>query len=172
MNTEHPSLRRNIQDLVEDLRNNLREISQDSLPQAQVTNNARDRLHYIASLTEQAASQTLNLAERLGDRLAHQHRQAQALARLTRSPRMRAFLAELATDHALSAQELSEIIQAQAFQDLVGQVVNKLLVTVEKMEAGLAHLLIEAEDDPGLLAGPQVKAEERVSQDDIDSLFD
>ncbi len=54
----------------------------------------------------------------------------------------------------------------------MGQVVNKLLVTVEKMEAGLAHLLIEEEGDGGLLSGPQVRPEEQVSQDDIDSLFD
>ena len=165
-------LRRNIKELVEDLRTNLLEIGQDSLPQAQVVHNTRDRLRYIASLTEQAASQTLNAAETIGDRLQRQRTQAQSLSRLTRSPQLREFLATLEVEHAASANELSEVIQAQSFQDLVGQVVNKLLVTVEKMEAGLAHLLIEEEGDQGLLAGPQVRAEERVSQDDIDSLFD
>jgi len=169
---QQQELRHNIQGLVEDLRANLREIGQDSLPQAQVVSNTRDRLRYIASLTEQAASQTLNAAETISDRLQRQRQQAQTLARLTRSPQVREFLAGLEAEHAASAGELSEVIQAQAFQDLVGQVVNKLLVTVEKMEAGLAHLLIEAEGDSGLLAGPQVRAEERVSQDDIDSLFD
>jgi hypothetical protein len=54
----------------------------------------------------------------------------------------------------------------------VGQVINKLLVTVEEMEAGLAHLLIETEDDPGLMAGPQVRKVEQICQDDIDRLFD
>lgn len=165
-------LRHNIQHLVEDLRLTLREIGQDSLPQAQVVSNTRDRLRYIASLTEQAASQTLNAAETIGDRLKSQSQQAQRLARRTRSPEIQAFLAALASENAQSGHELSEVIQAQAFQDLVGQVVNKLLVTVEKMETGLAHLLIEEEGDPGLLAGPQVRAEEQVSQDDIDSLFD
>lgn len=169
---QQQELRHNIQDLVEDLRANLREIGQDSLPQAQVVTNTRDRLRYIASLTEQAASQTLNAAETIGERLRRQRQRAQALGRLTRSPQVREFLAALEAEHAASAEELSEVIQAQSFQDLVGQVVNKLLVTVEKMEAGLAHLLIEEEKDPGLLAGPQVRAEERVSQDDIDSLFD
>ena len=170
--SQEQELRHNIKDLVEDLRANLREIGQDSLPQAEVVNNTRDRLRYIASLTEQAASQTLNVAETIGDRLKQQQSQARAMAKLTRSPQLKAFLAVLETEHAASAHELSEVIQAQAFQDLVGQVVNKLLVTVEKMEAGLAHLLIEEEGDQGLLAGPQVRAEERVSQDDIDSLFD
>lgn len=169
---QQQELRHNIQGLVEDLRANLREIGQDSLPQAQVVSNTRDRLRYIASLTEQAASQTLNAAETIGDRLKHQRQQAQALTKLTRSPQVRAFLAALEAEHAASAEELSEVIQAQAFQDLVGQVVNKLMLTVEKMEAGLAHLLIEEEGDQGLLAGPQVRAEDKVSQDDIDSLFD
>lgn len=172
MNQEQELLRHNIQDLVEGLRASLREIGQDSLPQAQVVHNARDRLRYIASLTEQAASRTLNAAEIIGDRLQRQRQQARALAGLTRSPRVREFLAALEAEHVSSAGELSEVIQAQAFQDLVGQVVNKLLVTVEKMEAGLAHLLIQEEGDGGLLAGPQVRTEERVSQDDIDSLFD
>ena len=170
--SQQEELRHNIQELIDDLRTNLMEIGQDSLPQAQVVNNTRDRLRYIASLTEQAASQTLNAAETIGDRLKNQQQRARALAKLTRSPQVKAFLADLDTEHAISAHELSEVIQAQAFQDLVGQVVNKLLVTVEKMEAGLAHLLIEEEGDGGMLAGPQVRAEERVSQDDIDSLFD
>jgi chemotaxis protein CheZ len=166
------ALRHDIQDLVEELRANLREIGQESLPQAQVVHDTRDRLRYIASLTEQAASQTLNAAETIADRLRQQQSQARQLLRLTRSPSLREFLLALEAEHAASTRELNEVIQAQAFQDLVGQVVNKLLVTVEKMEAGLAHLLIEEEGDGGLLAGPQVRAEERVSQDDIDSLFE
>ncbi|HNQ03100.1 MAG TPA: protein phosphatase CheZ [Thiobacillaceae bacterium] len=165
-------LRQTLQTLVQDLRSNLQEIGQDSLPQAQLVTNTRDRLRYIASLTEQAASQTLNATENIGERLRGQRREASSLARHTRSPRIRAFLASLESEHSLSADELSEVIQAQAFQDLVGQVINKLLVTVERMEKGLAHLLIEEEKDPGLLAGPQVKVEERISQDDIDRLFD
>jgi len=165
-------LRHTIHELVEDLRTNLREIGLDSMPQAEVVNNTRDRLRYIASLTEQAASQTLNVAEMLKDQLQEQTQRAQALARRTRSPALRDFLADLETENTQARHALSEVIQAQAFQDLVGQVVNKLLVTVEKMETGLAHLLIEEEPDPGLLAGPQVRAEEQVSQEDIDNLFD
>jgi chemotaxis protein CheZ len=170
--SQEQDLRHNLQDLVDELRTTLREIGRESLPQDQLVSDTRDRLRYIASLTEQAASQTLNAAEAIGDRLKRQRQRAQALTKLTRSPQLQAFLADLEAEHAASAEELSEVIQAQAFQDLVGQVVNKLMLTVEKMEAGLAHLLIEEEGDRGSLAGPQVRAEERVSQDDIDSLFD
>jgi hypothetical protein len=92
MQTEQ--LRHKLKGLVNDLRTTLQEIGQDSLPQAQVVSNTRDRLHYIASLTEQAASQTLNAAESIGDRL-RQQQQAQALAKLTRSAQVRAFLKNL-----------------------------------------------------------------------------
>jgi hypothetical protein len=47
------------------------------------------------------------------------------------------------------------------------------MLTVEKMESSLAHLLLEGEDEgDGVLAGPQVRSEEQVSQADIDNLFD
>lgn len=65
---------------------------------------------------------------------------------------------------------MSEIIQAQAFQDLVGQVVNKLMLMVQHMEESLAHLLLDRDVEPAL-AGPAVRQEDQVSQDDVDSLF-
>jgi chemotaxis protein CheZ len=159
-------------EMVDDLRAALRDIGEEPLPQAQLVTNTRDRLRYIASLTEQAACQTLNSAEAIGDMLNRQSAEAKALADLTRSPRLKAFLNQLQTEHAVAGNQLMEVIQAQAFQDLVGQVVNKLLDTVQRMEDSLAHLLVEAEPEAGLLSGPQIHAEEQVSQEDIDSLFD
>ncbi len=103
---------------------------------------------------------------------AAQRARAGALMGKTRSPELRAFLAGLQEEHDLSAADASEIIQAQAFQDLVGRVVNKLMVTVQKMEDGLAHLLLDDEPDPGLLAGPAVTPRAAISQNDVDRLFD
>lgn len=163
-------LRRDLGAMVAELRATLQEIGEGPLPQAQVMTNARDRLRYIASLTEQAASQTLNAAETIGDRLRVQRAEAAALANLTRSPRIKEFLARLQDEHGDSAGQLSEVIQAQAFQDLVGQVVNKLLSTLQRMEDSLAHLLVEDEPDSPL-AGPQINQADRISQDDIDDLF-
>lgn len=158
-------------DMVNELRNALRDIGQEPLPQAQLMTNTRDRLRYIARLTEQAASQTLNVAESLGDRLHAQRAEAESLSTLTRSPRVREFLARVQTEHAEANAQLLEVIQAQSFQDLVGQVVNRLLDTVQHMEDNLAHLLLEDERDAGLLAGPQINAAEKISQTDIDDLF-
>lgn len=165
------ALRHDLIGMVEELRCALNEIGDQGIPQANVVSNARDRLRYISALTEQAAGQTLNAAEAIGDRLRAQRALATALAGKSRSPEIRAFLAGLALEHERSAAELSEIIQAQSFQDLVGQVVNKLLVVVGKMEDSLVHLLVEDEADPGLLAGPAVTPATAVSQDEVDDLF-
>jgi chemotaxis protein CheZ len=166
------TLRHDLVDIVGELHAALREIGNEQLPQATVVNNARDRLRYIASLTEQSASQTLHAAESISDSLHHQQKAARQLRQKVRSPDARAFLENLDAQHRQSLGLVSEIIQAQAFQDLVGQVINKLMLTVEKMEASLAHLLLEEEAEPELLAGPQVRSEEQISQADIDHLFD
>jgi chemotaxis protein CheZ len=166
------ALRHDLVGIVSELHAALREIGRDNMPQAGIVNNTRDRLRYIATLTEQSASQTLRSAEMISDNLHAQQAGARDLLRKVRSPEARAFLRQLDLEHAQALGLVSEIIQAQAFQDLVGQVVNKLMLTVETMEASLAHLLLEEEADAGMLAGPQVRPEETVSQADIDDLFD
>lgn len=165
------SLRRNLVAMVEELRYTMKDIGDQGLPTDNVINNARDRLRYISSLTEQSAGQTLNAAEAILDRLHAQRAQAEMLARKTRSPEIRAFLDRLAEEHRLSSAAAGEIIEAQAFQDLVGQVVGKLMLTVQKMEDSLVHLLVEDNKDPNALAGPVTKPEQQVSQEDIDNLF-
>lgn len=168
---DEESLRHDLVDMVEELRSALNEIGDQGMRQANVVSNARDRLRYISALTEQAAGQTLHAAEIVGDRLRAQKILAAALAGKTRSPEVRAFLLGLVAEHEQSGGDLSEIIQAQAFQDLVGQVINKLLVVVQKMEDSLVHLLVDDEPDPGLLAGPAVTPAAAVSQDEVDDLF-
>lgn len=166
------NLRHDLIGMVEELRSALRDIGDQELPQTNVVSNARDRLRYIAALTEQAAGQTLNAAEVIGDRLRAQKARAAALAGKTRSPEIRAFLLDVLAEHEQSGDDLSEIIQAQAFQDLVGQVINKLMGAVQHMEDSLVHLLLEDEPDAGLLAGPAVTPAAAFSQDEVDDLFD
>jgi chemotaxis protein CheZ len=166
------SLRHDLVGIVGELHAALQEIGGESLPQAGIVNNTRDRLRYIATLTEQAASQSLHAAESISDSLHVQQITARQLLRKVRSTEARAFLRDMDAQHQHALGQVSEIIQAQAFQDLVGQVINKLMLTVEKMEASLAHLLLEEEADPDLLAGPQIHPAEQVSQADIDNLFD
>ena len=157
--------------MVDELHAAMQEIGGDDIPQAAVVANARDRLRYISALTEQAASRTLTAAEIILDRLKAQQAEAKLLHAKSRSPEIRAFLERLQAEHQAASEQAAEIIQAQAFQDLVGQVVNKLMVMVQKMEESLVHLLIDEEQE-GKLAGPAVRQEDQVSQDDIDNLFD
>lgn len=164
-------LRHDLAEMVSELRTTMQEIGADGLPQAAVVSNARDRLHYIATLTEQAASRTLSAAENIQPLLAAQQQAAAGLLAKAGDPDVRAFLERLQQEHAVASGEVSEIIQAQAFQDLVGQVVNKLVGTIQKMEDSLAHLLMD-EDQPEALSGPAVREADKVSQSDIDDLFD
>lgn len=164
-------IRHDLAEMVTELRTTMQEIGADGLPQAAVVSNARDRLHYIATLTEQAAGRTLSAAENIMPLLAGQQQAASELLARTSDPDVRTFLERLQQEHATASGEISEIIQAQAFQDLVGQVVNKLVGTVQKMEDSLAHLLMD-EDQPEDLAGPAVREQDKVSQADIDDLFD
>jgi chemotaxis protein CheZ len=165
------SLRRDIVSMVEELRTAMRDIGDQGTQETHVVSNARDRLRYISALTEQAAGRTLGAAESIADRLQAQRARAAELMGRTRSADVRGFLADLQEEHRLSAGDASEIIQAQAFQDLVGQVINKLLVTVQKMEDSLVHLLVDEEPDQGRLAGPAVTPGAAISQDDVDNLF-
>jgi len=164
-------MRQDLATMMRDLHASMREIGEEALPQAAVVSNARDRLRYISALTEQAAGRTLSACEQLLPALHAQQAAAAELMHKTRSPEVREFLARLQDEHAGACEAVSEIIQAQSFQDLVGQVVNKLAITVQKMEDSLAHLLIEEEPD-GPLAGPAVREADKVSQADIDKLFD
>lgn len=165
------SFRRDLVAMVEQMRATMDEIGERDMPQTSVVNNARDRLRYISALTEQSAAQTLHAAEAISDRLRAQQAAAATLIARTRSPDIRAFLAGLQADHRQSLAEASEIIQAQAFQDLVGQVVNKLMLMVQGMEDSLAHLLLEEDRDQGRLSGPAVREADQVSQADVDDLF-
>lgn len=165
------NLRNDLTTMMRELRSSMQEIDSDGLPQAAVVNNARDRLHYIGSLTEQAASRTLTAAENILPILKSQRHEAEALLATTDAPEVRAFLERLLGEHAQAGEEISGIIEAQAFQDLVGQVVNKLVGMVQKMEDSLAHLLME-EEPAEPLSGPAVRKEDQVSQTDIDDLFD
>lgn len=164
------NFRRGVEAMVDELRTTMSELGSEGPSETSVVSNARDRLRYISALTEQAAGRTLTAAEALAEQIKVQQQMAAVLAGKTRSAEIRAFLEQLQVEHQAAAGQLTEIIQAQEFQDLVGQVVNKLLIMVQKMEDNLVHLLIDDDPDPKL-SGPAMRESDRVSQDDIDDLF-
>ncbi|HSP32375.1 MAG TPA: protein phosphatase CheZ [Halomonas sp.] len=197
------------------LRDNMRELGLDkeSEKAAEAIPDARDRLHYVATMTEQAADRALNAIDRaqpLQDELADRAGaldqrwaewfeapkeldEAKALVKETRT-----YLGDVPGMTSATNKELMEIMMAQDFQDLTGQVIKKMMDVIREIEHQLVQVLIDnvpeaharetmqrkAEDqwksdnarrNEELLNGPQVKdnAPDIVTvQDHVDDLFD
>ncbi|MBR2513336.1 MAG: protein phosphatase CheZ [Halomonas sp.] len=197
------------------LRENMRELGLDKEIEkaAEAIPDARDRLHYVATMTEQAADRALNaidraqpLQDQLSDRAEALDKRweawfeapqelddAKALVKETRT-----YLSDVPTMAAATNKELLEIMMAQDFQDLTGQVIKKMMDVIREIEHQLVQVLIDnvpgaqaresmqrkAEDQwknenerrkEDLLNGPQVKenAPDTVTgQDQVDDLLD
>ncbi|MBN8429090.1 MAG: protein phosphatase CheZ, partial [Xanthomonadales bacterium] len=181
------------------LHDTLRELGYDKMlsQTMEALPDAKDRLTYIASLTEQAACKVLNatdvanplvesletdaaaLAQRWDRLFANQMGvdDFKALAADTRS-----FLkGQLPDRTAATKAQLMEIMMAQDFQDLTGQVIKKVVSVAQDIESQLMNALIEVmpgerrtESVNSLLNGPVVNAEGRtdvvVDQQQVDDL--
>lgn len=160
---------------------------------------AKDRLAYVANLTEQAACRVLNAtdvavpllegiesgAQELGTRwdkvFANQltPNEFKQLAVDTRS-----YLnADLPKNAKATHAQLTEIMMAQDFQDLTGQVIKKIVALSQELEASLMGLLLEVvpetkrtEEVNSLMNGPVINAQGRadvvVNQEQVDDLLD
>jgi len=160
---------------------------------------AKDRLAYVANLTEQAACRVLNATDIAGplvDGMESRSRdlgaswdkvfanqmtpeQFKALAMETRQFLKQQLPEQTKATHA----QLTEIMMAQDFQDLTGQVIKKIVVLAQELETGLMGLLIEVLPEAkktvevtSLMNGPVVNAEGRtdvvVNQEQVDDLLD
>jgi len=124
---------------------------------------AKDRLNYIASMTEQAAERVLNAAEIARPLQDDIEGGAQGLTKRWEqvfgnqlpirdfpplATATRAYLQSVpGLTHETSSQ-LLEIVMAQDFQDLTGQVIKKLMVIVKEIEQELVSLLIAGSPNP------------------------
>ena len=152
---------------------------------------ARDRLNYIATMTEQAAETALssievaqplqseieNRAVKLDERWQSwfespiELADARELVRDTRS-----YLQWVPEQTQATSAQLHDIMMAQDFQDLTGQVIKKLVVVIRDIEKQLIDVLLqylpedrvrgrEAElrdkngENGSLLNGPQIQTE-------------
>ena len=188
--------------MARELHNSLKEMGYDKMLESTMSAipDARDRLAYVANLTEQAACRVLNatdVAQPLVDKIqadsaslgarwdaafANQLDVAafKSLAEETRSY-LKVGLPNLAS--ATNAQ-LTEIMMAQDFQDLTGQVIKKIVILAESLESSLMKVLVEVMPDHcrqseqvnSLLNGPVVTTEGRtdvvVSQEQVDDLLE
>jgi chemotaxis protein CheZ len=159
---------------------------------------ARQRLSYISQMTEQAASRVLNatdIAKPIQDRIEERatelakswdklyDRKLSVAEFKVLAGETRTFLGQSAKDSKVVNEQLLEIMMAQDFQDLTGQVIKKIVDMASKMEDGLLKVLIDIMPEnkrvatsDGLLNGPVVSTEGRddvvTSQEQVDDLLD
>lgn len=190
------------------LRDSMRELGLDHEVEkaAQAIPDARDRLNYVASMTEQAAERALNAIDQAQPLQNDMEEQAKLLdgrwnewfrepVELGEAKELvtdtRAFLNAVPKLTQATNQQLLEIMMAQDFQDLTGQVIKKMMEVIQEVEHQLLQVLLDSipegrerddmqriiDEPPNacLLNGPQVKpdGEDVVSnQDQVDSLLE
>lgn len=116
---------------------------------------ARARLNHVIKLTDQAAHRTLDLVEKSAPPAERTAREAAALAdpwsrfRTGRIgvaeyqellQRMDRFLGEAQTDSETVRRNLTEVLLAQDFQDLSGQIIRSVVNLVAEVETALVDL--------------------------------
>ena len=186
--------------LTRTLHNSLRELGYDkNLQRAAATiPDARERLNYVAVLTQQAAEKVLNATDAAQPIVEKIEIESQRLAKDWQklmdkqldveqfkqlAMQTHAFLVDVPKQTKATNAYLMEIMLAQDFQDLTGQVIKKIVAVTQQMEMHLVELLVEhppstASPDAyaGLLNGPVVNAAGRTdvvtSQDQVDELLE
>lgn len=167
------------------------EIAEQEIP------NASERLNYVIEMTESSANKTLSavesslpLADELkekGKTLSEQwelfrERQLSVDDFRTLSNELSSFL-KLTLEHSGQIQaDLSEVLMAQDFQDLTGQIIRQVISLVHDVEEKLVQLIRisgtkspEKQHDKDKLEGPVVPGIDQgdvvSGQDDVDELL-
>jgi chemotaxis protein CheZ len=160
------------------------QIATDGLP------DARSRLSYIATKTAEAANKVLNTV----DQAKNEHHQiteaTRAMAELIVADPVKAvasgavmnFVHEVEASTKRIDDHLTDIMMAQDFHDLTGQVVAKVVTLANDLEDSLVKLLIQVvpegvreQVDPSVLNGPVVNPQGRTDvvsdQGEVDDLL-
>jgi chemotaxis protein CheZ len=179
------------------LHDSLRELGYDkALADASIDiADAQDRLEYIATLTEQSANKVLNTLDEgmpAQDALGKTAKDMDTRWGLLFEGKMSLdefkALAGDSRQFALAVSEATEkekarlldIMMAQDFQDITGQIIKKVVTVTKKVETDLAQLLMDnapaevrerqAAKPVALMDGPSVPTA-AMAQDDVDDLL-
>lgn len=187
--------------LARQLHDSLHEFGYDKLLEKTMSAlpDAQDRLAYVANLTEQAACRVLNATDVASPLVESMESESKALgARWDAlfsnqmgvddfkklAAETRQFLNhQLPEKTKATHAQLTEIMMAQDFQDLTGQVIKKIVSLAQSLETGLMDVLIElvpeqkkTEEVNSLMNGPVINADGRtdvvVNQQQVDDLLD
>ena len=160
------------------------QVATDGLP------DARSRLSYIATKTAAAANKVLNSVDQTkADHAAISkatHEMAAAIVadpvKAVASGAVLNFVKEVEASTSRIDQHLTDIMLAQDFHDLTGQVVAKVVTLANDLEDSLVKLLVSVvppeqreKVDPSILQGPVVNPEGRTDvvsdQSEVDDLL-
>lgn len=132
---------------------------------------ARHRLEHVLKLTDEAAHLTMDLVERSGPLAERTARSAAEVAELWRQFRARkiavqdfrrmldsmdAFLASAPEDMEQVRGNLTEVLMAQGYQDISGQIIRGVMKLVGELEVALANL-VRLSDPSGARSGTVVE---------------
>ncbi|MEO6148410.1 MAG: protein phosphatase CheZ [Sulfuriferula sp.] len=199
---QHDEVMARIGQMTRSLHENLRELGFDKVLEKATHDipDVRERLNYVARMTEQAAQRVLNatdaaipLQERIDEGAGEVFDGWQAVLKAPFSePAYRDMatltmqcLVDMRLDTNATKQQLLDIMMAQDFQDLTGQVIRKVTELAHHLEQQLVQLLIDyappsvemrREANNGLLNGPQINptgnSEVVADQGQVDDLLD
>jgi chemotaxis protein CheZ len=196
----HDEMLKRVGQMTRNLHESLRGLGFDKLiaKAAHDIPDARDRLDYVVKMTEQAAQRVLTATETAGplqDKIDADAAELQVAWRAALdSPFSEATYRELAErtlerlDDARDAtevtkQHLMDIMMAQDFQDLTGQVIRRVTELAHGLEQQLVQLLldyapteIKRDNVSSLMNGPQINpvatADVVSNQEQVDDLLD
>ena len=160
------------------------QIATDGLP------DARSRLTYIASKTAEAANKVLNSVDQAkADHAAISAATREMAAAIVADPvravasgKVLNFVQDVEQRTAAIDSHLTDIMMAQDFHDLTGQVVAKVVNLANDLDASLVKLLVQVvppdqreKVDPNVLNGPVVNGQTRTDvvhdQGEVDDLL-
>ena len=129
---------------------------------------AKERLNHVISMTEEAADKTLNAVEAAiplsdqikasslelqsrWDKFKNRKLTAEEFRELSRD--LDEFFPQISTGSVTLNEKLNDILMAQGFQDLTGQIIRTVIKLVHDVEEGLVDLI--------KMSGAHVKSEEQ-----------
>jgi len=191
--------------LTRNLHNSLRELGYDKRLESLASEvpEAQDKLSYVASKTEQAAERTLNATEvampiqeklsteatQLSEKWKNAFEEQRVQPDTEKFKQLLidtlSYLDKVPAQADATNAQLMEIMMAQDFQDLTGQVIKKITTMVHRLEQDLLQLLLanvppekrypQPVDSASLMNGPVTNPEKQPdtvsSQDQVDDLL-
>lgn len=172
----------------------LADITKNEIP------DARDRLNYVITKTEESAHKTLDIIDNLlpiatelsdesdamkkdWQRFKRREMKVEEFREL--SVELEAFLGTACTHAGKIKSDLNDVMVAQDYQDITGQIIRKVITLVQEVEDKLVSVIRNATAESGVVAGsklksisaegPQIKGENDPNvmsgQDDVDDLL-